>query len=234
MTRFPHLFLLLALLIALGGCGKGKNADVELDAARKALAAAKAQHASDCAKEIYAAAEATLAEAQNLAQKKDYEGAKKKAQEAETMANQAKGASPPGCEQPKETADQDADKKAGSDTDANASLKINNIEQVIYFDFNEANIREDSKAVLGQVADMMRKDPGLKVEIEGHTDVRGSTEYNLQLGERRAHAVEKYLVTQGAKSDQISTISYGEERLIDLGETESAHQKNRRAEIKKR
>ena len=86
---------------------------------------------------------------------------------------------------------------------------------------------------LSKIAQIMSGDTNLKIEIEGHCDIRGSTEYNLHLGERRARAVEKYLVTQGVKADQVRVISYGEERPLDLGVTDDAHQRNRRAEIKK-
>ena len=88
--------------------------------------------------------------------------------------------------------------------------------------------------MLTKVAEIMRGDGGLRVEVEGHCDTRGSTEYNLHLGERRARSVLKYLVTQGVDPGQVEMISYGEERLVDLEESESAHQKNRRAELKRR
>jgi peptidoglycan-associated lipoprotein len=105
--------------------------------------------------------------------------------------------------------------------------------ETIYFDYNQAHIREDSKTVLSRIAEIMSSQEGQNLEIEGHCDSRGSTEYNLHLGERRARSVRKYLVTQGVSPNLLQIISYGEERPIDLGETESAHQKNRRAELKK-
>jgi len=104
---------------------------------------------------------------------------------------------------------------------------------VIYFDFDSAVIKTSEKSKLSGVAEHLKSNPNLAVEIEGHCDVRGSTEYNLQLGERRARAVQKYLTTQGVKPEQLEVISYGEERLVDLGANDEAHQKNRRAELKK-
>jgi peptidoglycan-associated lipoprotein len=106
-------------------------------------------------------------------------------------------------------------------------------DRLVYFDYNEATIREDSKPMLAKISQALRSDGGLRVEVEGHCDSRGSTEYNLHLGERRAYSVRKYLVDLGVDSKQLEVISYGEERPADLDLTEEAHQRNRRAEIKK-
>jgi peptidoglycan-associated lipoprotein len=224
---FPIALLALGLVT---GCPK-KTADLELDAARKALADARSKKASDCAKETYRAAESALAEADKLAKNGDVKGAKEKATEAKALADQAGAASGPGCDKKDEKSKEDK----SDDENASASLNIGggDILETIYFDYNDASIREDSKAVLTKVADSLRKAPALSLEIEGHCDVRGSTEYNLHLGERRARSVEKYLTTQGVNPKQLSIISYGEERPVDLGTTEDAHAKNRRAELHK-
>lgn len=226
---------LAALTVAASACSK-KNSDVELAAARKALEDARANRAADCAKDTFKTAESILSEAQELASKGDHEAAKAKAQEAESIANQARAASPPDCDKPKDAAAEDPnlDKQAGGDTEAGAVANLEGVIETVYFDYNQATIREDSKAMLSRAAEILSKSSATQIEIEGHCDSRGSTEYNLHLGERRAHAVEKYLTTQGVKPEQISIISYGEERLVDLGDTEAAHQRNRRAEIKKR
>jgi peptidoglycan-associated lipoprotein len=229
--RGIKLFL-LCLAFAGAGCSGKKNADLELAAAEKAIEDARANRAKDCAGETYRAAEAVLAEARELATRGEVDQARAKAMEAERLATQARGASPEGCDK---KGDEKADLQKPSATDqAGRGATIGDVEQTIYFDFNDATIREDSKQILAQVAMMMSKDGGLKVEIEGHCDERGSTEYNLHLGERRARAVEKYLVTQGVKAGQISVISYGEERPIDSNSTEGAWARNRRAEIKRR
>jgi peptidoglycan-associated lipoprotein len=232
IMRKASILLFAALLAAAISCGK-KNADLELEAARKAIADAQSRKASDCAKETYQAAEAAIAEANRLAEAGEIESAKAKAVEAKTLAEQAAAASKPGCDEKEE--EEKTPQEAKSDQDAAAAMNMatGEVLETIYFDYNDASIREDSKAVLTKVADVMRKQPGLNIEVEGHCDVRGSTEYNLHLGERRARSVEKYLTTQGVNPKQITLISYGEERPVDLGDSEGSHQKNRRAEIHK-
>ena len=235
MTTFvSKVALVAALALAAAACGKGKNADLELSAAENALEDARNNRAKDCAGETYQAAEAVLAEARELASQGEVEEARAKAAEAERLATQARAASPEGCDQPEEEEETDPNKDASASDQAGRGMQLGELEQTIYFDYNEASIREDSKQILTQIAGLMAKDPGIKIEIEGHCDERGSTEYNLHLGERRARAVEKYLVTQGVKAAQIATISYGEERPIDIGTTDAAFARNRRAEIKRR
>lgn len=226
-----------AVLLTLAGCPGKKNADLELAAAEAAIDAARGKRAANCAKEIFSAAEVVVREAKELSEKGDYDAARAKAAEAESLANQARAASPPGCDKDDDDAAAAAaglDRKDADTDNVGRNLALEDAIETIYFDYNQAFIREDSKAVLSKVADILRRDPKLKLEVEGHCDSRGSTEYNLHLGERRAQSVMKYLLTQGAGSDQLETISYGEERPVDLGEAESAHQRNRRAELKRR
>jgi peptidoglycan-associated lipoprotein len=78
---------------------------------------------------------------------------------------------------------------------------------------------------------LLKKYPKVKVQIEGHCDERGTIEYNLALGERRANSTKKYLISLGISADRISTISYGKERPLDPGHNEEAWAKNRRAHI---
>lgn len=234
--RFLNLssaLLIGALAVGLAGCPK-KTADLELEAARKAIDDARKKKASDCAKETYQAAEAAIAEAKDLAQAGDIEAAKKKAGEAEALANQAAAASKPGCDEEKAEEAPEPERPTGEATDSAMTMRLDDALDTIYFDYNEATIRDDSKAVLDRVADVLAKDESLRIEVEGHCDVRGSTEYNLHLGERRARSVMKYLVAQGVEPKQVQIISYGEERPEDLGMTEEAHAKNRRAELNKR
>jgi peptidoglycan-associated lipoprotein len=99
----------------------------------------------------------------------------------------------------------------------------------VRFDFDRYNIRPTETEILkGNVA-LLKKYPGMKFQIEGHCDERGTSEYNLALGERRANSIMKYLVSLGIESNRISTISYGEERPFDPGHNEDAWAKNRRA-----
>lgn len=107
-----------------------------------------------------------------------------------------------------------------------------NIFETVYFDFDKSDLRQDSRNVLNKNAEIMLKTmPNTKVQIEGHTDDRGSAEYNLALGERRAKAAVKYLTTLGVKADRLSTISYGKEKPAVQGSDEAAWAKNRRAEF---
>lgn len=98
-----------------------------------------------------------------------------------------------------------------------------------YFDFDEASLREDAKAALDGNAKYMESHTGMNVVIEGHCDERGSVEYNLALGEKRARAAKDYLTTYGINASRITTISYGKERPFDTGHTEEAWAQNRRA-----
>lgn len=230
LARTAGLVSLITLFAA--GCPK-KTADWELEAARKAMLEAQAKRANDCAKETFQAAEAAIAEARELAKNGEIQKAKEKAMEAKMLAEQANAASKPGCADKKAEDEPKEGERDDQNAAANAKITEGEILETIYFDYNDAAIREDSKAVLSRVADVMTKSKGLQIEIEGHCDVRGSTEYNLQLGERRARSVEKYLTTQGVSPKQLQIISYGEERPVDLGNTEQAHQRNRRAELHK-
>jgi peptidoglycan-associated lipoprotein len=99
----------------------------------------------------------------------------------------------------------------------------------IYFDYDQSAIREDSKKQLNENIEWLRKNPAGKVTIEGHCDERGSSEYNLALGERRARATRDYLTAAGVGANRISTISFGKERPFAPGHDESAWKWNRRA-----
>lgn len=99
----------------------------------------------------------------------------------------------------------------------------------IHFDFDKAFIREDAKPVLAKIADAMNANRSSALLIEGHCDERGTAEYNLALGERRAEATKRYLVSLGVGAGSLSTVSFGEEKPVDPGHTEEAWAKNRRA-----
>ena len=96
-----------------------------------------------------------------------------------------------------------------------------------YFDFNKADIRSDAREALGKTADFLRKYPQIKATIEGHCDERGSTEYNLVLGDRRATAVKNYLVQLGISADRLNTVSYGKEKPFCSESNEECWQRNR-------
>ncbi|MFM2483453.1 peptidoglycan-associated lipoprotein Pal [Celerinatantimonas sp. YJH-8] len=101
--------------------------------------------------------------------------------------------------------------------------------QTIYFEFDKSEIRNEFVQLLEEHAAFLRNHPDVHVLIEGHTDERGTPEYNIALGERRAKAVVQYLESLGVSADQISTISYGEEKPVDNSHTPAGMAKNRRA-----
>lgn len=110
------------------------------------------------------------------------------------------------------------------ETDTMSSMPI------IYFDYDQSTIRSEGRSALQKAAEMMKKEK-MTLTIEGHCDERGSSEYNLALGERRAQAVKSYLRTLGVGGNSLSTISFGEERPADSGSNETAWARNRRAEL---
>ena len=101
----------------------------------------------------------------------------------------------------------------------------------IRFDYDKYDIRRVDEGILRENAAFLKKNPKMKIQIEGHCDERGTVEYNLALGERRANNTKRYLVSLGITSDRISTISFGKERPLDPGQNEEAWAKNRRAHI---
>ncbi|ECC1661352.1 TPA: peptidoglycan-associated lipoprotein Pal [Salmonella enterica subsp. salamae] len=112
-----------------------------------------------------------------------------------------------------------------------ARLQMQQLQQnnIVYFDLDKYDIRSDFAAMLDAHANFLRSNPSYKVTVEGHADERGTPEYNISLGERRANAVKMYLQGKGVSADQISIVSYGKEKPAVLGHDEAAYAKNRRA-----
>ncbi len=104
-----------------------------------------------------------------------------------------------------------------------------NIGERIYFDTDEYVVRADAQPVLSAQAQWLNRYPAVRIRIEGNADERGTREYNLALGARRANAVRDFLVSQGVSGARIETLSYGKERPIDAGSSEDAWAKNRNA-----
>ena len=102
---------------------------------------------------------------------------------------------------------------------------------IVYFDYDRAEIKAEYVPVIAAHAKFLNGGAGRKVRLEGHSDERGSREYNIGLGERRAQAVRRALMLQGVTENQITTVSYGEERPSVAGSDESAYSKNRRVEL---
>ena len=119
--------------------------------------------------------------------------------------------------------------------EAEARAKAEAVEELssvtIHFDFDSYVLKEDARAILALKANIMRKYADVSVVIEGHCDERGTEEYNLALGERRARAAYEHLVILGVDPGRMKIVSYGEEKPVDPGHNESAWWKNRRAEF---
>jgi peptidoglycan-associated lipoprotein len=105
------------------------------------------------------------------------------------------------------------------------------IATIIYFDFDRSDIRPEFAELIATHARHLSGNGSIRVRLEGHTDERGSREYNVALGERRSQAVRRALMLRGAGDPQLTTVSYGEERPAAEGSDESAYEKNRRVEI---
>ena len=102
-------------------------------------------------------------------------------------------------------------------------------EHIIYFDFDRSSVSSEFSEVLNAHGDYLSEHPNVRVMIEGHADERGTPEYNIALGERRAKAVAKYLQSMGVSPSQMSIVSYGEEKPLDFTRTDDGFAKNRRA-----
>ena len=113
--------------------------------------------------------------------------------------------------------------KAGSKEDF-----VANVGDRVFFDFNKPTLRPDAKATLTKQAAWLKQYPNYSLTIEGHADERGTREYNLALGEKRANAVKEFLQANGVAATRVKTVSYGKERPAALGSNEAAWSQNRR------
>jgi peptidoglycan-associated lipoprotein len=228
MNTFLRLCL-AALFVA--GCGARPTQS--LTEAEGALADARL--AEKCAPEEYQAAVKALAKAKELADKGENDEAKKQAQAARKLAINARNKAmlrKDECEKenaPKVAAVDVNDfiDKSGAGTAVEGSSEGL---KTVYFDLNSSDLGADARATLAANAAWL-KGHNVKITIEGHCDKRGSTEYNLALGERRAHIVRNYLKSLGTNPDRMAIISYGEEKPLDYSESEGSLAKNRRAEF---
>lgn len=107
----------------------------------------------------------------------------------------------------------------------------NTLREVVQFDFDESDLRDDARARLDAKLPILLANPGVMLRISGHADERGSDEYNLALGQRRASAAKRYLTERGVAEGRIETASFGEEQPVAAGGDESAYATNRRAEF---
>ena len=156
-------------------------------------------------------------------------------QEQKAASAQVKITEDEAARQAKEQADREAALKAQAAKEARekknaAALNDLNI-QNIYFDYDKSNIRSDAREILKANAEIFTKNSSATIVVEGYCDERGTTEYNMALGERRAQETKQYLGNLGINASRIETISYGEERPLDSRSTEEAWAQNRRVQF---
>ncbi len=206
----------------------------------------QAVFAKRCKTDKYLAATRLLNEAREDVNKKKYDEAKIAFVTAEKLFKEAEAEAKadPKCNpnlKPNESSKQDKPilERDIQTQDASAETAPDPLDdpnyklEMIHFPFDSDAITDEAREILDRNARWLEKHPEYGVIVEGHCDNRGSVEYNLALGARRAEAVKKYLVQLGIAPDRIQTISYGEERPIDDSNDPEAWAKNRRAEFKK-
>ena len=146
-------------------------------------------------------------------------------QELQKPAESGKGASQP----TKETISEKGSAVVASKERSGAAEGVSGMFEDVHFDYDQYTIREDARGVLKKIDDHLLKNGGEKVLMEGHCDERGTTEYNLGLGDRRARATKDFLVSLGVASARVETISYGKEKPLCERQTEDCWARNRRA-----
>jgi len=233
------VFLALLLVFAASCGGGAKRA---IDVAQTAIDQAKEAGAPQYAAEEYKSAEDYLSKAKQQFDERDFRPAKTNAVAAKDQADLAKkraldrkaaavGGEKEGIAEGRQPEDLTTDYNVSSlseqpaaiEDQARAALKD------VHFDFDSSEITEENRQILANDVEWLEQNSKVKVTIEGHCDERGSIDYNLALGERRAKAVRDYLVSLGIDHRRLSIISYGESMPLDPGHNEDAWAKNRRA-----
>ena len=204
---FTILILVLCLGLFLAGCPKKRVAIYKEQPSVQKSEEARTLEAERAAKEAREAREAQEAKERELARIKGEEA--KLARKGELEKSLV------------------AKKERGIEGEVFESKLLKDIR----FDYDKYDIRREDEEILKENAAFLKKNPNMKIQIEGHCDERGTVEYNLALGERRANSAKRYLVSLGISADRISTISFGKERPLDPGHTEEAWARNRRAHI---
>lgn len=110
-------------------------------------------------------------------------------------------------------------------------IDLSNNFQKVFFELDQSQLGGEAQAALGDNAKILQEHTDVRIEIQGHADERGTTEYNIALGQRRAKSVQDYLVAQGIAPSRLKVVSYGEEKPLTSGSNETAYSKNRRCEF---
>lgn len=130
-----------------------------------------------------------------------------------------------------ERARREAEARAAAEAAAALNAARAAFAMAIYFDYDKSDLRADARQALDAKLPLLRANAAVRIRISGHTDERGSDEYNIALGQRRAAAAKRYLVDNGIAADRIDVVSFGEDRPAATGSDESAHSQNRRDEF---
>lgn len=227
LTTISRCGLALALAALVVACG-GKAPTDAMDAAQAAVDGAA--ESERCAESEFRAARNLLEQAQQAYADREWDRARQLAEAAEAQAaraNEMAAANAEDCERVNEMTDQLGDDDGGGEQTArNSAQHTDYTLDRIYFPFNQSNLTDEARTTLGRHAEYLAANPDIEIIVEGHCDERGSTEYNLALGERRARAVADYLQRLGVDSDRMRPVSFGEE--LPLG---ADNDRNRRAEF---
>lgn len=149
---------------------------------------------------------------------------------AATMAEQARLDSIAEAERMTAAEAADAERRAAAEAAERMRL-IETLEALVFFEYDESTLSSEAERSLRAKVDILRANPEIEMRIEGHADERGSTEYNLALGQRRAEVVRSFFTSFGLDGARFQTVSFGEERPRNLGMTEDAWAENRRSEF---
>ncbi|MDE0250569.1 MAG: OmpA family protein [Gammaproteobacteria bacterium] len=127
--------------------------------------------------------------------------------------------------------DQDASSGTPGTSGAAGSGEFADLGKIIYFDYNSSDIRDEFLPIITHMVSVLETNPGMRVRLEGHADERGTREYNLALGERRAQEVRERILLQGILEDRVDIVSFGEEKPAAMGTGDEIWQQNRRVEL---
>ncbi len=210
----PHTTRVLAAVafgLLLAGCPKPPT-DLMEAANAAVLGAADSER---CAEAEYRAARSLIEQANDAYNARDYDRARQLAEAAQLQAARAReiaATNAEDCDRVEEVVDRFAGADSGTNTSTPTRPILTDYEMVpIYFEFDQSGITEEARAILQRHADYLAQHPELRLQIQGHCDELGSSEYNLALGEQRARSVKAYLERLGVAADRLSTVSYGEE-----------------------
>jgi len=198
-------------------------------------ALSEAALAKKCAPDEFEAAEKMYIKAQKLADAEKYDEAEAAARAAKKLAIKAQAkaqARKDECLTPPKPATDPTDFIDDSGPGVDAQDGDGGGMETVYFEYNSSDLTDSARAAMAQNGDWLQRNPTVVVTIEGHCDKRGSTEYNLALGEKRAKVTRSYLISLGVEKNRLGIVSYGEEQPMDYGDTTKAHGRNRRAEFR--